>query len=82
MLITAEQCLVSDALSVPVAGSVGAGDSFLAGLVWALDAQTTLEDALATAMAAGAAAVMQPGTALCHSQDVQRLRQQVKIRPC
>lgn len=79
MLVTAEQCLLADPLQVPVAGSVGAGDSFLAGLVWALDRQNDLTQALATAVAAGAAAVMSPGTALCQSQDIQRLSQQVRI---
>ncbi len=82
MLVTADQCLQAEALAVPAVGSVGAGDSFLAGLVWALDAQTTLTDALATAMAAGAAAVMAPGTSLCRPQEVERLRQQVGIKSC
>ena len=80
MLVTADQCLQAKALSVPVAGSVGAGDSFLAGLVWALDAGVDLHQALATAMAAGAAAVMAAGTGLCQPQDVARLRQQVQIQ--
>ncbi len=82
MLVTADHCLVAEALPVPVAGSVGAGDSFLAALVWALDAQADPGQALATAMAAGAAAVMTPGTALCQPQDVARLREQVRVRAC
>ncbi len=82
MLVTADQCLKADALPVAVAGTVGAGDSFLAGLVWALDAQLPLPQALATAMAAGAAAVMTPGTALCQPQDVANLRGQVRIQSC
>jgi 6-phosphofructokinase 2 len=79
MLITAEQCLQADALDVPVVGSVGAGDSFLAALVQALDTQSDLTQALSAAMAAGAAAVMLPGTALCQPQDVARLRAQVHL---
>ena len=80
MLVTAEQCLVAEALPVQVASSVGAGDSFLAALVWALDCSTPLDGALATAMAAGAAAVMAQGTGLCQPQDVQSLRPQVKVQ--
>ena len=80
MLVTADQCLQANALTVPVAGSVGAGDSFLAGLVWALDCQLDLAQALATAIAAGAAAVMSSGTALCQLADVTRLREQVRIQ--
>ncbi|MFM7001498.1 MAG: 1-phosphofructokinase family hexose kinase [Limnohabitans sp.] len=82
MLVTADQCLKAEALSVPVVGSVGAGDSFLAGLLWALDAQWALPQALATAMAAGAAAVMTAGTALSQPQDVAHLREQVRIQTC
>lgn len=81
MLVTAQACLLAEALPVTVASSVGAGDSFLAGLVWALDAGHTLHDALATAMAAGASAVMATGTALCQADAVRALRQQVRIRP-
>lgn len=80
MLVTADQCLQADPVPVTVTGSVGAGDSFLAGLVWALDTQTDLAEALATAMAAGAAAVTQTGTALCQASEVKRLRSQVKIQ--
>lgn len=82
MLVTADQCLHAAALSVPLHSTVGAGDSFLAALVWALDRQDDLRLALATAMAAGAAAVMSSGTALCQPQDVMRLRQQVRIEAC
>lgn len=80
MLVTADQCLLADALQVPVAGSVGAGDSFLAGLIWALDTQPDLAHALAVAMAAGAAAVMREGTALGQAADMDRLRRQVQVR--
>lgn len=82
MLVSADQCLLADALPVPVASSVGAGDSFLAGLVWALDQGHDLPAALANAMASGAAAVMVPGTALCQPEQVDRLRQQVQLRAC
>ena len=82
MLVTADQCLQAQSLNVPVASSVGAGDSFLAALVWALDQQFSLQQALATAMAAGAAAVMGKGTALCQPQDLVKLRAQVQIEHC
>ena len=82
MLVTATQCLRADALSVPVTSSVGAGDSFLAALLWALDRNTDLTEALTTAMAAGAAAVMAEGTALCQGADVQTLRHQVRLHSC
>lgn len=80
MLVTADACLTANALPVQVTSSVGAGDSFLAALVWALDRQDALDEALAMAMAAGTAAVMAQGTALCMPEDVRRLREQVQVR--
>ena len=62
-----------------MASSVGAGDSFLAALVWALDRQDDLAEALALAMAAGASAVMASGTALARPQEIASLRQQVRV---
>jgi 6-phosphofructokinase 2 len=82
MLVTADQGLHAAALSVAQISSVGAGDSFLAALVWALDQHDDLRQALATATAAAAATVMSCGTALCQPQDVTRLRQQVRIETC
>lgn len=82
MLVTATQCLRAAALPVPVLGSVGAGDSFLAALLGALDTHTDLAEALRSAMAAGAAAVLAPGTALCQQEDVDRLRRQVQVSAC
>lgn len=82
MLVTAEACWMAPALPVQVASSVGAGDSFLAALVWALDQGHGAREALATAMAAGSAAVMVQGTGLCQPEAVQRLRQQVRVQAC
>lgn len=79
MLVTGEVALRARALQVPVASSIGAGDSFLAGLLVALQGTQDLKEAFATAMAAGAAALLEPGTALCRPQDVARLRQQVDV---
>ena len=79
MLVTADQCLQADALRMPVVSSVGAGDSFLAALVWALDQQQGPAEALAMAMAAGTAAVTAHGTALCQAQDIERLRPLIHI---
>ena len=51
------------ALDVPALGAVGAGDSFLAAMVCALSRGESPREAFALGMAAGAAAVMRPGTA-------------------
>ena len=62
------------ALDVVVNGTVGAGDSFLAGMVMALADGRTPEDAFAWGIAAGGAAVTVPGTARPERVTVERLR--------
>lgn len=81
LLVTRGQALRAPGLAVDVAGTVGAGDSFLAGLVAALERSGELADALATAMAAGSAALLGGGTRLAQPEDVARLRAQVQVRP-
>lgn len=80
LLVTREQALRAPGLPVEVAGTVGAGDSFLAGLVAALERSGELADALATAIAAGSAALLGGGTTLARPADVARLRAQVQVR--
>jgi 6-phosphofructokinase 2 len=79
LLVTRQGSWRASALQVPVVSTVGAGDSFLAGLVWALDREPDPAKAFGTAMAAGAAALLAPGTALCQPEDVHRLRAQVQV---
>jgi len=79
LLVTADASLRATAVPVPVASTIGAGDSFAAGLVWALGHNSGLEESLRYAMAAGAAALLAPGTALCQPADVERLRASVRI---
>jgi len=57
--------------------TVGAGDSFLAGLVQALSSGESPEQALAYAVAAGSATAMSPATALCQRESVERVRESV-----
>jgi 6-phosphofructokinase 2 len=53
--------------------AVGAGSSFVAGLVLALSQRRALEDALALAVACGAAALITPGTEMVRKADADRL---------
>ena len=66
-----------DGPKVKPVSAVGAGDSFLAGITVALARGQNVEDAFMLGMAAGAAAVLTPGTQLCHRQDVERLHAEV-----
>jgi 6-phosphofructokinase 2 len=64
-------------LDVPAQGAVGAGDSFLAAMVLALSRGESPREAFAWGMAAGAAAVMRPGTAHPRRADVEALRRRI-----
>lgn len=81
LLVSADQALRASAVTVNVASTIGAGDSFVGGMVWALGQQAGLEHAFRYAMAAAAAALLTPGTALCQPADVERLSRQVLITP-
>jgi len=78
-LVSADAALHADPLDVPVASTVGAGDSFLAGLLASLMREQPLDVALADAAAAGSAALLAPGTALARPDDIRRLRPLVRI---
>ncbi len=64
-------------INVEVKGGVGAGDSFLAGFVSKRD--ESIEEALKLASACGAAAVMNEGTTLSKSSDVEKIIKEVEI---
>lgn len=80
VLVGADRALQAQALQVPVAGTVGAGDSFLAGWIWGWDRTGDLSQALQTAIAASAAALQRPGTRLAEAADIERLRPQVTVK--
>lgn len=81
LLVTADRALRARSVQVEVASTIGAGDSFVGGLVWALDREADLEQAFRYGIAAGAAALLTPGTSLCQPADVERLSQQVVVTP-
>ncbi len=76
-LVTRDRILRAQPLPVAPLSAVGAGDSFLGALVWRLATGRDLADAFRYAMAAGAAALLHPGTELCRPDDVERLVAQV-----
>lgn len=64
---------------VKVRSTVGAGDCTVAGLALKLAYGRPLVEACQLAVAMGTAAVLTPGTELCHKVDVERLLPKVKI---
>lgn len=81
VLATRDKVLRLPSPKVETRSAVGAGDSFLGAVVWALASGRTIEDAFAYGIAAGAATAMTAGTELCRREDVERLRALVKGEP-
>jgi 6-phosphofructokinase 2 len=79
LLVTREAVWRAQPMTIEAVSTVGAGDSFLGGMVAALAQGETLEEAFRVAVAAGFAAVMRPGTELCHKEDVERLMPRVRV---
>jgi 6-phosphofructokinase 2 len=79
LLVTRGEAWQAVAPTVSPVSTVGAGDSFTAGLVAALAAGATRPEALGRAVAAGTAALLAPGTQLCRSADAQTLARRVRV---
>lgn len=60
--------------------AVGAGDSFVGAMTFALAEGRSAEDAFVLGVAAGSAAVLTPGTELCRKEDVWRLYDALKAQ--
>ncbi|HLT25151.1 MAG TPA: 1-phosphofructokinase family hexose kinase [Zeimonas sp.] len=80
LIAAAGETIRAHALEVPIAGTVGAGDSFLAAVVWCLNGGRSLDDALRHGVAAGTAALLSPGTRLALRDDVLRLAADVRTK--
>lgn len=63
--------------TVKIQSKVGAGDSTLAGITLKLSQGAGFREAVQYGVAAGAAAVMTPGSELCRREDVERLVQRI-----
>jgi 6-phosphofructokinase 2 len=72
LLATHDEIWFMPALKTEIRSAIGAGDSFLAGMIWALDHGAVACEALGYATAAAAATMKQPGTRLCDARDVAR----------
>lgn len=73
MVVSAQESWRARSIQVDVQTTIGAGDSFVAGMVWSLARGDTLVKAFQYGMASGAAALLAPGTSLAQASDVHRL---------
>jgi 6-phosphofructokinase 2 len=81
LLMTRDAVLLANGLPIEPASVSGAGDSFLGAMVWSLVNDGRLDMALRYGVAGGSAALLNPGTELCRSDDVHRLAFEVTVTP-
>ncbi|MBQ1497590.1 MAG: 1-phosphofructokinase family hexose kinase [Sphingomonas sp.] len=73
LLVGKDEELRLPAIPVEAKGTVGAGDSMVAGITLASARGKAIEEALRYGIAAGAATLMTPATELARKEDVERL---------
>lgn len=73
LVVSAQECWQARAIQVDVKTTIGAGDSFVAGMVWSLARGDKLLAAFQYGMASGAAALLAPGTSLSQAADMHHL---------
>ncbi|AKH43142.1 6-phosphofructokinase 2 [Altererythrobacter atlanticus] len=76
MLVSNTGSLFLPSLKVEVKSATGAGDSFLAAMLYRLAVGDDPPDAFRYGMAAGAAAAITAGTDLCFPEDIERFHAQ------
>jgi 6-phosphofructokinase 2 len=80
LLISRDHAWRAEGMTLDPASVVGAGDSLVAAMVWRLAEGASLEDALRFGVAAGSAALLNPGTSLCQRQDIDGFVPQICLR--
>lgn len=73
LLVTAEDQYKVKPPKVTVMSTVGAGDSMVGGILYALSKGCTYKEILMYGVAAGTAATLHPGTELCKKEDTERI---------
>jgi 6-phosphofructokinase 2 len=79
LLVTRDVAHLARSPQIEPASTVGAGDSFVGGMVWRLAVGGGIADAFRYGVAAGCAAVLNPGTELCHAGDVTKLYERIEL---
>jgi 6-phosphofructokinase 2 len=79
MLVTHDDVVKMRPPVVPVKSKVGAGDSMVGGIVWALGNGEDIRTAVRYGIAAGSATVMQAGTQLAQAEDIMKIVKRIAI---
>jgi 6-phosphofructokinase 2 len=78
LLATDQSTLFLPAIPIEAKSAVGAGDSFVAAMIFALANDWEVEDAFRYGLAGGGAAVLTPGTDLAQPADIELLYTMIK----
>jgi 1-phosphofructokinase family hexose kinase len=78
VLVTKDSYEFVPAPNVPKKSTVGAGDSMVGGMVWALSQNKSLKEVIRWGVACGSAATMNEGTQLFKLEDAKRLFEWLK----
>jgi 6-phosphofructokinase 2 len=78
ILVTKEETHLVKAPKVEKKSTVGAGDSMVGGMVWALSQNKTLKEVIQIGVCCGTAATMNEGTQLFKVDDVMKLLQDIE----
>lgn len=81
LLVGPEESWLARSPEITESNPIGAGDSLVGGVVWALSTGLTLKEALCWGVACGAASASQAGTAVGGRDLVEKLFNQVAIEP-
>ncbi len=77
ILVTNEETHLVKAPKVEKKSTVGAGDSMVGGMVWALSQNKTLKEVIRIGVCCGTAATMNEGTQLFKAEDVMKLLEEL-----
>ena len=78
ILVTKEETHLVKAPKVEKKSTVGAGDSMVGGMVWALSQNKTLKEVIQIGVCCGSAATMNEGTQLFKAEDVINLLDEIE----
>jgi 6-phosphofructokinase 2 len=81
MIVSSSEHWCARSIKVDVQTTIGAGDSFVAAMVWALNRDESLRRAFQFGMASGAAALLAPGTSLSQAADIAQLMPLLVLNP-
>ncbi len=81
LLISDHGCWRAASLPVQPVSTVGAGDSFVGGMIWALSRSMAIEQAFRYAIACATGTILNAHGQMCQQDEVSSLFQRVEITP-